>query len=324
MMGRLNSSCLLLLALLLAYATACAPKGYVCRVPEQADDGWTTASLGEVGIDETRMQTLMNGLSELEDNPIHSIVIVKNGRLVFEEYYSGDDLSVEGGLHTVPMDFGRETLHCVASASKTVTSILVGIAIDQRMIESVDEGLFAFFPEYAHLGGGTKDDITLWHALTMSSGIPWDESRSYTDPQNDVAQMYFLCDDPLEYVLGKDLIAPPGEAFIYNSGTTNLLGEVVSRSSGQTLPEFADQYLFTPLGIETLEWTGIPIASDITAAASLLYLRPRDMAKIGQLYLEDGVWEDRRVVSEAWVAESTAAAMSVPSDDAPMPGFSNT
>jgi len=315
---------LLLLSVVLICTPACAPSGYVCQVPNDTDDGWSTASLGEVGMDETRIQALMKGLSGLEDNPLHGIVIVRNGKLVFETYYSGEDLSVEGGLHTVRKEFDRDTVHCLASTSKSVTSILMGIAIDLGIVGSVDEKLFSFFPEYAHLSDAVKDDITLRHALTMSSGIPWDESHSYTDPRNDVAQMYFLCEDPVEYVLGKDLVATPGDVFIYNTGTTNLLGEVVKRSSGESLMEFADRYLFAPLGIVDCELTDIPAGSDIAAAASLLYLRPRDMAKLGQLYLEGGTWDGRRVVPEAWVAESTAQEMAVAEDAAPIQGFNTT
>ncbi len=117
-----------LLALLVIYNQFIggSPGGYTYRVPEQTDDGWETASLADVGMDETPITDLMNALSSLDEHPIHSIVVVKDGRLVLEEYFSGEDLELSSGLDFAHRDFDRDTLHCQASASKTVTSILLG------------------------------------------------------------------------------------------------------------------------------------------------------------------------------------------------------
>jgi CubicO group peptidase (beta-lactamase class C family) len=128
-------------------------------------------------------------------------------------------------------------------------------------------------------------------------------------------------EDPIEYVLSKSTVAAPGAQFIYSSGTTNLLGEVVRRGSGMTLWAFAEQHLFLPLGIDSYQWYGFPNATEMAVASSTLYLRPRAMAKIGQLYLDGGVWKGTRVVSEDWVTASTTKVISVPASENPVPDY---
>ena len=294
--------------------------GYSYRVPEQTDDGWETASLADVGMDEAPIVDLMNALSRRNEDNIHGIVVIKDGRLVLEEYFSGEDLDLTEGLNFVNKDFDRDTLHCQASASKSITSILLGIAIDQGLVRGVQEKILSFFPEHSDLKDDAKDEITLGHMLSMSSGIPWNEGYPYTDPRNDLNQMFYGA-DPVRYVLEKPVVAPPGSEFIYNSGTTNLLGEVVRKSTGQTLLDFARQHLFAPLGIASADWIPFPNAPHMAVASSTLYLRPRDMAKIGQLYLQKGAWKGERIVSEGWVAESTREYIRVPTSSSPIPGL---
>ena len=294
---------------------------YSYQVPEQTNDGWVTASLTDVGMDAAPLINLINELSRRNVNHVHSILVIKDNKLVFEEYFSGEDLDLTNNqLDFVHKDFDLNTLHCQASASKSITSILLGITIDQGLVQGVQQKMFSFFPEYSDLNDTEKGKITLDHMLTMSSGIPWDESYPYTDSRNDLNQMFYSV-DPIKFVLEKSVVAPPGTQFIYNSGTTNLLGDVVRRSTGLTLAEFAEQYLFTPLGITSFNWIGFPNAPHIAVASSTLYLRPRDMTKIGQLYLQKGVWNGNRIVSENWVTESTLESIQVPRPKNPIPGF---
>ncbi|UCC58334.1 MAG: serine hydrolase, partial [Candidatus Bathyarchaeum sp.] len=205
--------------------------GYSYRIPEQTNDGWITASLNDVGMDAAPLIKLMNALSHQNVNNVHSIIVIKDNKLVFEEYFCGEDLDLTNNqLNFVHKDFDLSTLHCQASASKSITSILLGIAIDQGLVQGVQQKMFSFFPEYSDLNDTEKGKITLEHMLTMSSGIPWDESYAYTDPRNDLNRMVYSV-DPIKFVLEKSVVAPPGSLFIYNSGTTNLLGDVVRRST---------------------------------------------------------------------------------------------
>jgi CubicO group peptidase (beta-lactamase class C family) len=300
--------------------------GYVYRTPQQTNDGWETASLADVEMDTMPIVEMMNGLLGRDDHYLHSILVIRDAKLVFEEYFSGEDLDLSdlsSGVHFSHKDFDLNTLHALASVSKSVTSILLGIAIDEGLVGDTNETMFSFFPDYSNLGDPAKNQITLAQMLAMTSGLPWNESYAYTDPRNDLGAMAFFSEDPIAYVLGKSTVAPPGTQFIYNSGTTNLLGEITRRTTGSTLESFADQHLFAPLGIDSLEWYGFPSDPDMAVASSALYLRPRDMAKIGQLYLDGGVWDTTRVVSESWVKASTSRATDVPASENPIPRFSD-
>jgi CubicO group peptidase (beta-lactamase class C family) len=276
--------------------------------------------MSEVGMDTQLVVDLMNDLLNRETHHVHSILIVKDGSLVFEEYFSGFDLVLNdsvlthiangGDINFTQIDFNRDALHFQASVTKSITSVLFGIAIDKGFIQGIDEKMFSVFPEYSELNNGSKDGVTLGHMLTMSTGIPWNEDYPYNDSRNSLTSMLTV-DDPIEYVLELPLVAPPGNTFIYNSGTTNLLGEIVKRKSDFNLSEFARTYLFTPLGITSFQWIDLPNADGMAFASSGLYLRSRDMAKIGQLVLQEGMWNGSRIVSEEWVTESTRSSITL-------------
>ncbi|UCF21004.1 MAG: serine hydrolase [Gemmatimonadota bacterium] len=321
---------LIAVIILLVFGCACddlfqSDQEYTYRVPQQTGDGWTTASLGDMGMDTVPFIELMNDLQRQDDHPVHGIVVAKDGRLVFEEYFPGEHLDLSNlrdGYDLAYEDFDRNTLHCLASDSKSVTSILLGIAVDEGLIGGADETMFSFFPDYSGLSDAVKKQITLTHMLAMASGLPWNEGYPYADPRNDLVAM-INSEDPIGYVLSKSTVAAPGTRFIYNSGTTNLLGEVIRRTSGVTLSAFAEQHLFAPLGISSYEWYGFPNAPEMVVASSTLYLRPRDMAKIGQLYLDGGVWNGTRVVSENWVTASTSEVIDVSTSESPAQGYLN-
>jgi CubicO group peptidase (beta-lactamase class C family) len=318
----------LLFLLLFLVATACDDTtgitgNYAYQAPPQTSDGWQTASLGDAGMDTAPFVDLMNGLLRRNEDKVHGIVVARGGRLVFEAYFSGDDLDLSNlsdGIAFTYREFYRTTLHCLASDTKTVTSVLLGIAIDDGLIAGTDEKMFSFFPEYADLSDATKAQITLAHMLAMASGLPWNEDYPFDDLRNDLTAMVFS-EDPIAYVLSKSTVAAPGAQFIYSSGTTNLLGEVVSRASDVTLWAYAEQHLFDPLEIDAYEWYPFPHAVDMAVASSTLYLRPRDMAKIGQTYLDGGTWRGNRVVSESWVAASINKVIDVPASENPVPDY---
>ncbi len=292
------------------------------QIPPVTGDGWSTASLSEVGMDEKPINELLNMLSQPNEHDINSLLVVKDGKLVFETYYPGEDGALTDKISFIRKNFDRDTKHCLASTTKTFTSIMFGIALDQGKISDVDESVFVSFPDYAELKDDAKGQITLRDLLTMRSGLPWDESTyRYDDARNEIEQLFFS-PDPIRYELEKQVISKPGVEWFYNSGTVNLLGAVVNRKTGTPLVEYAAENLFKPLGITDYQWLSFPNAPDIAIASSFLYLRPRDMAKIGQLFLQQGKWDGNQVVSAQWVQESTAASVKVPIDYGP--GFQNT
>ncbi len=287
----------------LTCSSSTAPSGlyYTYRVPQQVDDGWETSSLASVGMDAGPLIALMDTLLGAEQHRIHSVLVVKGGKLVFEEYFAGYKFSL--AQQDEYISFGRDTLHNLASVTKSFTSALVGIAIDRGSIESLNERAFTYFPEHADLSVGGKSEIRLEHLITMTSGLEWDETTHwYPDPRNDIVQL-FLVDDPIRYVLEKPLVAEPGTQFHYSGGCTNVLGEVVSRATHTSLDTYSEQFLFNPLGVTDFEWQYLP--GGVAFASGDLRLRPRDMAKFGYVYLSRGTWNGTRVLSENWIDVST-------------------
>ena len=183
---------------------------YEYQIPEKTDDDWDVASLMSVGMDETSIIHMMNAMNDRGDHGYHSLLIVKDNKLVFETYFQGRKFNL--AQYTGETGFDRNDTHNLCSVTKSFTSALIGIAIDKRFIQSVDQRVFDFFPEYSDLfiDVPEKQDLTLEHLLTMQSGIEWDdEKRAYSDSRNDMHQL-FKSRDPIRFILSKDIVATPG------------------------------------------------------------------------------------------------------------------
>jgi CubicO group peptidase (beta-lactamase class C family) len=270
-----------------------------CGSPKDLADGWSVDTPQRVGLDGARLCGIADRLKASDAN-VHSMVIVRHGKLIFEQYYPG--LDFPWGYPDRRYEFDATTKHDMRSVSKSVTSLLVGIAIDQKRIAGVDEPVTKFFPDYAAIKSPGWDKITLRNLLTMSSGITWDEARAWTDPKND--EPYLGSEpDPIRYVLAKPIAAPADTIWNYNGGGTDLLGAVIARTTGKPFEAFAREALFEPLGIADWEWQRYQ-NTEVSAAAGLR-LRPRDAAKIGQLVLARGVWNGKQIVSAQWIEQAT-------------------
>ena len=277
-----------------------------CGVPVARDDGWPVTSINEDKlIDRGALCRMADRLSASSDANIHAVLVARSGKLVFERYFRGSD-EIPGriyGRRVENVTFDADTLHNIKSASKSVASLAVGIAIDRGLIGSVNEPIFGFFPELSDLRSPEKERIQLVHALTMSMGLEWVEATPDTgDDNNDEARMHRAW-DPCRYVLGLAATAPAGQEFFYNTGALALVSAIIRKATGRPLDEFARETLFEPLGITGVEWDRYKGDTD---AGGGLRLRPRDMAKIGQLVLAGGRWNDRQIVPRGWIETSTA------------------
>lgn len=263
---------------------------YIYQEPEEIDDGWETSSLSMEGLDSSKIRDMIYSIMNRRYKGIHSILLVKNGKLVLEEYFYG---------------YNRDRLHELHSVSKSITSILVGIAVDRKMIPNVNKQVHEFFSDHTDTRWvDQKYDIPLKHVLTMSAGIDWDErSKPLTDSRNDIVAMVFYSDNWIRYVLNKELIEPPGERFNYSGGLNILLGGIIKESSGLYADKFAERYLFGPLAISDYYWHRHHDGTINTQGG--LALRPRDMAKIGYVMLRGGNWKGKQIVSQKWIKEST-------------------
>ena len=272
-------------------------------VPEQRADGWQTASLEEAGIKEGPLARLVYRIERNKIPNIHSILIVKGGKLVFERYFKGHRFAYDKEMFQGELvRFDVNVAHNTMSVTKAVTAATVGIAIDQGLMSSEQQGISAFFPEYSHLFDEQKRKITIEHLLTMSSGLQWNEwDVPLASRGNDLIQL-FIVSDPLGYILSKPPVHEPGSYWYYSGGDVNLLGVLFERATGRRIDEFSARHLFGPLGISVFEWNYLK--PDIVYASGELFLRPRDLAKFGYLYLNDGMWNGTRVISKDWVDKS--------------------
>jgi CubicO group peptidase (beta-lactamase class C family) len=281
-----------------------------CGVPVARDDGWPVASVNEDQfVDRGALCRMADRLEASDTTNVHAVLVARGGELVFERYFRGADEVDNRQVGNVTFD--ADTLHNVKSVSKSVASLVLGIAIDRGLIRSVNEPVFSFFPELSDLRSPEKERIQLVHALTMTMGLRWVEATPDTgDYNNDEARMHMAW-DPCRYVLGLPVTAPAGQEFFYNTGALGLVSAIIRKAAGHPLDEFARATLFEPLGITEVEW--IRVRGD-TDAGGGLRLRPRDMAKIGQLVLADGRWNDRQIVPRGWVETSTAPKIKATND----------
>jgi CubicO group peptidase (beta-lactamase class C family) len=294
-----------------ALASLTTPRAYAdlpddCGVPVARDDGWPVASANEDLVDRGALCRMADRLAASSN--VHAVLVARGGKLVFERYFKGDD-EIPGGIfgHRVEnVTFDADTLHDMKSVSKSVASLAFGIAIDRGLIAGVDEPIFSFFPELSDLRTPERDRFRLVHALTMSMGLQWVEATPSTgDYNNDEARMH-MASDQCRYVLSLPATAPPGQEFFYNTGTLALLSAIMRKATGRPLDEFVRANVFEPMGITNTEWMRYKGDTD---AGGGLRMRPRGMAKIGQLVLAGGRWNDRQLVSKSWIETSTASKL---------------
>jgi len=188
--------------------------------------------------------------------------------------------------------------HNVMSVTKSVTSILIGIAIDKGFIPSVNEPIDGYIRPLVIDLDPAKGQITIKHLLTMTYGLEWSEI-----PGPSEFMQWYNSPDKLLYILNKPFVSIPGQSFNYSDGASHLASVVLSQATNMTANEFAQQYLFTPLGITERNWT--TDNRGFNYGGVRLFLYPEDMLKIGKLVLNKGKWENEQIVSEEWIDEST-------------------
>jgi CubicO group peptidase (beta-lactamase class C family) len=260
---------------------------------------WTSVEPNTVGLDRSPLDKLAKRIDAHPEFNIHSVLVVKDGKLAFEAYFSGNDQDWGTDLGNVTFDSG--TRHDLRSVSKSVTSALVGIAIDDGKLPGTDATMPDLFPEYADHIAPNKRDLTLQHLLTMTAGLSWFEPGDYTNPGNDEIRM-INSPDPVAFVLGRSFATTPGERFQYNGGLPTLLGYLLEKAYGKRGDVIAREILFEPLGIDDFDFRAN--GNGLLAYASGMRLTPRDIARFGLLYLNEGEWQGKQLLPKKWVADS--------------------
>jgi CubicO group peptidase (beta-lactamase class C family) len=280
---------------------------------------WPCAAPSEVGIEAAPILALDAEFARGDHGFVDGLTIIRHGAIVFDRSYPHDYATAYGGRDTTlspynyfhpawhPYYHGTD-LHTLQSVTKSVTAVLVGMALARHELPTLDVPLLQYFDTTAidHLDD-RKQRITLRHLLTMSAGLDWDElSVPYEDPTN-VCQHMEQSADWVGFTLNRPMAYEPGTVFAYNSGLSHLLSPILLHATGSPVDAYAATHLFQPLGITDFHWKRAP--GDLPDTQSGLYLRRTDLAKIGYLYLRDGWWEGHGLVPEGWVQASTRPAM---------------
>jgi CubicO group peptidase (beta-lactamase class C family) len=289
---RLIAAAALCVVLVAAVARARTPAE--CGAPAAMSDDWPVSPPAQQGLDPELICATGPGLAKRTEAVPHGVVVVRHGTLVYEQYF--DDM--------YGVQRNANTLHDIASITKGVVALLIGIAFDRGWLRDLDAPVVSFFPEYADLRTPEKDRITLRHLLAMTSGLDWPERAISLDDWANVVRQGWSAPDPYRFVLARPVDKTPGTAWNYNSGGVWLLGLILSKVSGQPIEEFAKEALFEPLGIQDEMWGRFPNGDAGTSGG--LRLRPRDLAKLGQLVLDGGVWHGRQIVSAGWIKQMIA------------------
>ena len=283
--------------------------------PSWPTHGWSRSAPEDESVDGAALAALDSELDTGVYGNVDTVIVVRNGRVVADFRYDHDYVAASAGYEYEPHQYSYynpdyhpfrqgSDLHTIQSISKSVTSILIGIAIHRGEIEGTDVAALSYLSDREiDDPDGVKATITLEDVLTMRPGFEWDEfTLPYTDPGNDAAQLE-ASEDWLQFVLDKPMAALPGDTFVYNSGNTMILSAILKATTGLEAGAYAEQHLFGPLGITDYYWKVTP--DGLQDVEGGLYLRAEDLAKIGYLYLHDGIWEGERLVPEGWVASSS-------------------
>lgn len=242
---------------------------------------------------------------------IHSVLVYQHGALTLEEYFTGNDdvIDFEAGVKRIsggPVQWSADRLHYVASVNKGITSLLTGIALAQSHL-TVDTKALALLPcSRDYQAASWAKSLTLRHLLTMQSGFVWDEWSG-----QDLALLW-QSRDFTETLLARDNLGP-GVEWRYNSAAPNLLLNLLQTTLDEPIRAWAENVFFKPLGIKHYRWDSQP--NGAPEGAARLYLRPRDMLKIGVMILQGGQWQGRQVVPHAWMEQATQVQVKTPSGD---------
>jgi len=276
---------------------------------------WQRTSFEAAGLDASPLLALDSAVRAGEFDNVDRLVVVRDGMLLFSERYARNYDSISSGFDMRPHQFNYQhpdwhpfymggDLHSLQSVTKTVTSALIGIAIGRGEIEGVEVSLIELLGDYDTSATDERlADATLEDLLTMRLGMEWHEQDRPIGPENTTLQLEFS-NDWVEFTLSQPMDAEPGARFVYNSGASHLMSAILRTVTRRTVDLYAEEHLFGPLGIRSYHWKREPAGLPDTEGG--LYLEAEDLARFGQLYLDDGVWQGVRLLPEGWVAASVS------------------
>lgn len=309
-------------------------------LPASAQTSWPTASPQSVGVRAAVLDSIDSEIASGRYGYVDRMVVVRRGKLIYDKSYKqdydkayADSATVIGPLNahdlTGPYNYynpwwhpfyRRGDLHSLQSVTKTLTSVVIGVAVARGDFPNIDTPVLEFFDEtkVANIDD-RKRRMTVKHLISMTSGIDWTENLAYTDPRNTAIQLE-KSDDWVKFTIDRPMAREPGEVFNYNSGATELLAHIFRRATGADIEEYAARHLFAPLGITRWHWKRIPTGLIDTEGGA--YLEAKDLAKIWYLFLKNGEWDGKRIVTPEWVKLSVSPIVATaPNPAAPRYGL---
>ncbi len=256
------------------------------KVAADPAEVWTMVPAAEVGMDGAKLARAASDLPDPGQHGLASMLVLRKGKPVFEQYWNGSD---------------KDSMHDMRSATKSITALLVGIAIDKKILSGVNEPIATHLAPLYPSAPALKSTIVLHNVLTMSSGLACDD-RNSNSPGNE--ERMYPTGDWTAFFVNLPARVAPGNATDYCTAGVVTLGRIVAEASKQAIPQFADTNLFAPLGIKNRRWADYDNHRH-TDTGGHLFLRPRDMAKIGQLVAQNGMWNGSQLVSAEWIKQAT-------------------
>ncbi|HZX73019.1 MAG TPA: serine hydrolase [Cyclobacteriaceae bacterium] len=263
---------------------------YIYTIPEHVSEDFPVSSLESEKVNEALITQMTDLIIRDEYKRIDGVLILRNNKLIYENYFHG---------------YSKDVLHNIYSSAKSNTSLLTGIAVEKGFIKDVNNPILPMLSEYTIQNPDPrKNRITVEHLLNMSAGLNCDDYYQNTETQMRGAEDWvkFTLDLPMSY--------EPGTHPSYCTGGVVVLGRIIENQSKMTLQEFAARYLFNPLHITDYKWEIMPDGK--ASGGGIFFLRPRDMAKIGSLMLNDGVWNGQQIVLKQWVEKCRQNFVKIP------------
>ena len=313
--------------LLLSHCHSQVTFEYDYQIPNQLDDGLEVRPASEAGLDISHISDAHNEIIAGRYGEIHSLIIYKAGAIILEEYFPGHRYRWDAPGHKDQwVEWDQGMLHSIMSDTKSITAACVGLAIEKGFIQNVHQTIFDYLPDHQLFKTDGRDKITIEHLLTMTSGLAWTEwNAPYSNPKNPIIGIWYSEKDPISFILDQDLKHEPGSHYSYFGGHQIVLGEIIRHATGLPIDSFSKEYLFKPLGIDTVDWS-VRFDNGVIESAGGLKMRPRDMLKVGISFL-DGSWNNQPIMPTAWIEKSSNAfqgntSIKVPGTDHGRCGYS--
>lgn len=295
-----------------------------------AQQPWPTATPASVNLIEDSLKSFANDIAKGRYGYIDRMLIIRNGKLVYQQSWQHDYAKIYGdsakkhstlnqlnssGPYNYYNDwwhpfYRRSELHSLQSVTKTISSVIIGVASSRNEFPPVSTPVLHFF-DTTHIKNidARKRRMTVEHLLTMTAGFDWNEHTTlYTDPNNDCMRMEASF-DWVDYIINKPMALEPGQSFAYNSGASQILSHIFKKVTGMDIEEYGARYLFEPLGIQQYYWKRTPTGLPDTEGG--LYLAATDLARIFYLFLKNGNWNGKQIVTQAWVQASVSPKISL-------------